>query len=37
MESIKVLIVDDHSLFRDGLRAMIDSGESGSHVHRRGW
>jgi DNA-binding NarL/FixJ family response regulator len=23
MESIKVLIVDDHSLFRDGLRAMI--------------
>ncbi|WP_066315845.1 response regulator transcription factor [Bacillus sp. FJAT-29814] len=25
MESIKVLIVDDHSLFRDGLRAMIQA------------
>jgi DNA-binding NarL/FixJ family response regulator len=37
MESIKVLIVDDHSLFRDGLRAMIQAspeimliGEAGS-------
>lgn len=27
METIKVLIVDDHSLFRDGLRAMIQASQ----------
>ena len=25
MESIRILVVDDHLLFRDGLRALIDA------------